>query len=185
MSPFFVRTTRPAHTHAHNTATTPDNAATMAIMFPMAAVITTPEIAASFNNGMEYFNTFGGNPVSCRVGCAVLDVIEREQLQENAHMTGSALLRAISARAETCAIIGDVRGMGLFIGIELVTDRQTKEPATAHASAIVESMKSDGVLMSIDGPLENVLKFKPPIGFRDEHAALFLRALDRALDSIA
>ena len=122
--------------------------------------------------------------MSCRVGCAVLDVIEHEQLQQNALETGAKLLDALRLRAEKHTIIGDICGMGLFIGIELVTDRTTKEPATEQASTIVEVMKSHHVLMSIDGPLENVLKFKPPIGFRDEHVTMFLNALDHALDSL-
>ncbi|MCB8828913.1 aminotransferase class III-fold pyridoxal phosphate-dependent enzyme, partial [Escherichia coli] len=90
---------------------------------PMAAVVTTREIAASFNNGMEYFNTFGGNPVSCAVGLAVLDVIERDNLRQNALETGNYLLQRFEEMKARHAVIGDVRGQGLFLGVELVTDR--------------------------------------------------------------
>lgn len=129
---------------------------------PLAAVVTTPEIAASFDNGMEYFNTFGGNPVSCTIGLAVLDVIEDEHLQANALHTGTHLLHSLRQLMRKHPIIGDVRGLGLFIGIELVRDRQTREPAPRHASYIANRMRERGILLSTDGPHHNVLKIKPP-----------------------
>lgn len=132
---------------------------------PLAAVVTTPEIAASFNNGMEYFNTFGGNPVSCAVGLAVLDVIEQEGLQENALSVGTHLKAGLEDLTNKHWLIGDVRGLGLFLGVELVLDRQTLEPAHKQAAYVVERMKERGVLLSIDGPLHNVLKIKPPLVF--------------------
>jgi 4-aminobutyrate aminotransferase-like enzyme/Ser/Thr protein kinase RdoA (MazF antagonist) len=132
---------------------------------PMGAVITTPEIAASFANGMEYFNTFGGNPVSCAVGLAVLDVIRDEGLQENARDAGTYLLDGLRGLAGRHAIIGDVRGQGLFLGIEFVRDRETKEPAATEAAEIVEAMKNRGILLSTDGPMHNVIKIKPPMVF--------------------
>ena len=148
---------------------------------PMGAVVTTPEIAASFDNGMEYFNTFGGNPVSCAAGLAVLDVIREEGLQENARVTGEYLMAGLRHLADT--LIGDVRGQGLFIGIELVRDRQTREPAPAEATALVNRMKDRGILLSTDGPHHNVIKIKPPIVFsrRDADAlvdGLLLRLRD-------
>src|SRR5439155_20655903 len=119
---------------------------------PLAAVVTTPEIAASFNDGMEYFNTFGGNPVSCAIGMAVLDVIAEEQLQANALQVGTHLMDGLRKLMEKHAIIGDVRGLGLFVGIELVLDRETLVPAAAQASYIANRMSARGILLSTDGP---------------------------------
>jgi 4-aminobutyrate aminotransferase-like enzyme/Ser/Thr protein kinase RdoA (MazF antagonist) len=144
---------------------------------PMGAVITTREIAASFANGMEYFNTFGGNPVSCAVGLAVLDVIRDEGLQENAREAGGFLLEGIREIARHHPLIGDVRGQGLFIGIEFVRDRDTRDPAAEEASAAVEAMKERGVLLSTDGPFHNVIKIKPPLVFTRADAELLLRGL--------
>jgi 4-aminobutyrate aminotransferase-like enzyme len=146
---------------------------------PMGAVVTTPEIAASFANGMEYFNTFGGNPVSCAVGLAVLDVIREEGLQENAHTTGEYLMAGLRELACRNPLIGDVRGQGLFIGIELVRDRETLEPAAAEAEALVNRMKDRGILLSTDGPNHNVIKIKPPIVFSRADADLLLRECGR------
>ncbi len=137
---------------------------------PLAAVVTTPEIAASFDNGMEYFNTFGGNPVSCAVGLVVLDVIEDESLQENALKVGAHLKAGLEGLKSKHPLIGDVRGSGLFIGVELVLDRETREPAAKHASYVVERLKECGILLSTDGPLHNVLKIKPPIVFSHANA---------------
>ena len=148
---------------------------------PLAAVVTTRAIADAFANGMEYFNTFGGNPVSCAVGTAVLDVVEEEGLQENALRAGGYLLERLAGLMDRHALVGDVRGLGLFIGVELVRDRETLEPAAAEASYVVERMKEEGVLLSIDGPLHNVLKLKPPIVFSMEDADFLVRALDRVL----
>ncbi len=148
---------------------------------PMGAVVTTPEIARSFANGMEYFNTCGGNPVSCAVGLAVLDAIRGEGLQANARDTGGYLLRGLAGLAGRHAAIGDVRGVGLFLGIELVRDRETREPAAEAASELVERMKELGVLLSTDGPLHNVIKIKPPLVFSRADADLLLERLDEAL----
>jgi 4-aminobutyrate aminotransferase-like enzyme len=148
---------------------------------PLAAVVTTPEIAASFNNGMEYFNTFGGNPVSCAIGLAVLDVIAEEGLQENAQRVGKHLLDGISELMEKHTLIGDVRGLGLFVGIELVLDRQTLVPAPEQASYIANRMRERGILLSTDGPFHNVLKIKPPMVFTEENADFLVGALDEIL----
>jgi 4-aminobutyrate aminotransferase-like enzyme/Ser/Thr protein kinase RdoA (MazF antagonist) len=148
---------------------------------PMGAVITTPEIAASFANGMEYFNTFGGNPVSCAVGLAVLDVVREEGLQENARDVGDYLLKGLRQLAGRHPLIGDVRGQGLFLGFELVRDRETLEPAAHEASEIVNGMKDRGVLLSTDGPLHNVIKIKPPLVFRCADADLLVEGLDHVL----
>lgn len=138
--------------------------------FPLAAVITTPAIADSFNNGMEYFNTYGGNPVACAAGLAVLDVIENEKLQEHALSTGDYFKKKLSDLKNKHDLIGDVRGLGLFIGVEFVLDRSSLDPAAEHASYIVERMKDYGVLLSTDGPLHNVIKIKPPLCFSRENA---------------
>jgi 4-aminobutyrate aminotransferase-like enzyme len=148
---------------------------------PLAAVITTPEIADAFANGMEYFNTFGGNPVSCAIGMAVMDVIEDEGLQENAARVGKRLLEGLKGLKEKYPLIGDVRGLGLYIGVELVVDRQTLEPATEHADYIINRMRDHGILISSDGPLENVLKMKPPIVFSEKNADEVVNALDKIM----
>ncbi len=151
---------------------------------PLAAVVTTPEIAESFNNGMEYFNTFGGNPVSCAVGLAVLDIIREERLQENALEVGAYLKKGLQKIMDRHLLIGDVRGLGLFIGVELVKDRHTLEPAGQEAVFIIERMKESGVLLSIDGPLHNVLKIKPPIVFTRENADFLIHTLDQVLSEL-
>jgi 4-aminobutyrate aminotransferase-like enzyme/Ser/Thr protein kinase RdoA (MazF antagonist) len=148
---------------------------------PLGIVVTRPEIAASFNNGLEYFNTFGGNPVSCAIGLAVLDVIEEEGLQRNALETGKRLIEGLRALACKHAIIGDVRGAGLFLGFELVRDRRTLEPAAAEAGYLVNRMKEHGVLLSTDGPLENVIKIKPPLCFGLSDADYLIETLDKVL----
>ncbi|SVD34648.1 uncharacterized protein METZ01_LOCUS387502, partial [marine metagenome] len=119
---------------------------------PVAAVITIPEIAVAFNNGMEYFNSFGGNPVSCAIALSVLNVIEQEELQQNALDVGSYLLSELNLLKDKYEIICDVRGSGLFIGTELVKDRKTKEPAPEKANEIINKMKEIGILISTDGP---------------------------------
>jgi 4-aminobutyrate aminotransferase-like enzyme len=146
--------------------------------FPLAAVVTTPEIAASFDNGMEYFNTYGGNPVSCAAGLAVLDVMRDEKLQERALTVGAHLSRGLESLMARFSIIGDVRGLGLFLGIELVRDRVTLEPAAAQAGYVVNRMRDRGILVSTDGPLKNVIKIKPPLPFSSENA-------DQLVDTLA
>ncbi|MCF8040109.1 MAG: aminotransferase class III-fold pyridoxal phosphate-dependent enzyme, partial [Desulfohalobiaceae bacterium] len=148
---------------------------------PLAAVVTTPAIAESFANGMEYFNTFGGNPVSCAIGQAVLDVVSEEGLQEKARKTGLHLLSGLQGLAEEHPIIGHVRGLGLFLGVELVRDRETLEPATLEAEYIINRLKGHGILLSTDGPLDNVLKIKPPLVFDRDDADYLIRCLDKVL----
>jgi 4-aminobutyrate aminotransferase-like enzyme len=148
---------------------------------PLAAVVTTPEIAAAFANGMEYFNTFGGNPVSCEIGLAVLDVIRDEGLQERARRTGGRLLEGLRELARRHPIVGDARGLGLFVGIELVSDREARTPDAAAASYVVERMKDHGILLSTDGPDHDVIKMKPPLSFSDEDAERVLSAFDLVL----
>ena len=148
---------------------------------PLGAVVTTPQIAKAFDNGMEFFSTFGGNPVSMAVGLAVLDVIEEEGLLNHAEQIGQYLRSGFNKLARQHASIGDVRGLGLFIGVELVLDRQTRSPASGLTSMVVESAKSDNILLSAEGPYHNVLKIKPPMQFSFVDADLLLSSVDRAL----
>jgi 4-aminobutyrate aminotransferase-like enzyme len=148
---------------------------------PLGAVVVSRVIAEAFNNGLEYFNTFGGNPVSMATGLAVLDVIEAEGIQQHAHEVGDYLMGKLRELMLQHAIIGDVRGHGLFIGVELVRDRQTKVPAVPEIDDIVEEMKERGFLLSTDGPLHNVLKIKPPMTFNKEDADALVYHLDLVL----
>jgi 4-aminobutyrate aminotransferase-like enzyme/Ser/Thr protein kinase RdoA (MazF antagonist) len=146
--------------------------------FPLAAVVTTPEIAASFNNGMEFFSTFGGNPVACAAGLAVLDVLAEEHLQENALRVGSYLIARLKSLQEKHALIGDFRGSGLFLGIDLVTDRESREPAPNQATYVVNRLRERGILTGTDGPYHNVIKLRPPLVFSQTDADLFVATLD-------
>jgi 4-aminobutyrate aminotransferase-like enzyme len=148
---------------------------------PLAAVVTSAEIAEAFDNGMRYFNTFGGNPVSCAVGLAVLDVMEREGLQRRGVEVGRRLQAGLKALAEHHPLIGDVRGQGLYIGVELVRDRDTLEPAAAEARIVAERMKEEGIVLIPNGELDNVLKIKPPMVFVHDDADLLLDRLDAVL----
>ena len=148
---------------------------------PLGAVITSPEIAAAFANGMEYFSTFGGNPVSCAIGLAVLDVIAEEGLQANALEVGQHLQAGLQEVAARWPLIGDIRGLGLFVGIELVRDRTTLEPAGEEADRVASRMRERGVLVSTDGPFHNVLKIKPPLVFTTADADQLVATLDHVL----
>ncbi len=151
---------------------------------PLAAVATRPEIAASFANGMEYFNTFGGNPVSAAIGLAVLDVIRDERLIANARERGRQLMDGLNALAGSHVVIGDVRGLGLFIGVEFVKGRKTLQPDAAALKQVIEAMKAGGILLSSEGPHHNVLKIKPPLVISAEECARFLGTLDRILTNL-
>jgi len=149
--------------------------------FPLAAVVTTSEIAASFNNGMEFFSTFGGNPVACAAGLAVLHVLEEEHLQENALRVGIYLITRLKSLKGKYALIGDVRGSGLFLGVDLVLDRQTRETAANQASYVVNRLRERGILAGTDGPHHNVIKLRPPLIFSQADADLFVVTLDAVL----
>jgi 4-aminobutyrate aminotransferase-like enzyme/Ser/Thr protein kinase RdoA (MazF antagonist) len=153
--------------------------------FPLAAVITTPEIANSFNNGMEFFSTFGGNPVACAAGLAVLDVLDEERLQQNALRVGTYLMKVLKALQEQHALIGDVRGSGLFLGIDLVLERGTREPAPLQASYVVNRLRDCGILTGTDGPHHNVIKLRPPLVFSQADGDLFVKTLDGILQEDA
>lgn len=147
---------------------------------PMGAVFTTKEVASAFGE-MEFFSTFGGNPVSCAIGSAVLDVIEQEKLMEGASSLGKRLMDGLNSLMDSHQIVGDVRGRGLFLGIELVRDRATKEPADIEAAFLVDMMREKGVLLSTDGPLHNVIKIKPPMVLTAYDVDDALQKLDETL----
>ena len=151
---------------------------------PIGAVVTTREIAASFDNGMEFFSTFGGNTVSCAIGLAVLDVLRDEQLQAHARDVGQRMLTGLRPFVDRHPIVGDVRGSGLFLGVELVRDRTTLEPAGSEASYVANRLREMGILLGTDGPYHNVVKIRPPMPFNAEDADLLVGALDRALGEL-
>ena len=144
---------------------------------PMAAVFTTPEIASSFEE-MEFFSTFGGNPVSCAIGMAVIDCIEQDGLMKRATELGERFMAGLKELQAKHDIIGDVRGRGLFLGFELVKDRETKEPAAEEAAKIVDMMRGRGVLLSTDGPHHNVIKIKPPTTLTEKDIDYALMHMD-------
>ena len=148
---------------------------------PLAAVVVNQKIADAFNNGLEYFNTYGGNPVSMATGLAVLDIIETEQMQAHALSVGNYFMDELRKLQQKFPIIDDVRGHGLFIGAELVRDAQLKTPAVPEIDIIVNKMKDRGFLLSTDGPLHNVLKIKPPMTFSKENVKSFCENLEQVL----
>ncbi|KAF1052912.1 MAG: 5-aminovalerate aminotransferase DavT [Stenotrophomonas maltophilia] len=152
---------------------------------PIAGVVARAEVLDSFGRSVRYFNTFGGNPVSCAAAQAVLDVIRDERLQERSQRIGDYLLAGFRRLAERHELIGDVRGAGMFLGVELVSDRATQAPAAEQTRRVVNGMRERGVLISAAGPLENILKIRPLLVFEQEHADLFLESLDAALADAA
>lgn len=146
---------------------------------PLAAVVCTQEVAEAFANGMEYFNTFGGNPVSSAIGKGVLSVIQEEGLQENALKTGNYLKEGLNKLKQKFPIIADVRGQGLFLGFELCDSK--KNPLADQAEYLMNRMKELGILMSTDGPDHNVLKIKPPMVFSKENADELIHRLTTVL----
>ncbi len=148
---------------------------------PLAAVVTSRAIADAFDNGMEYFSTFGGNTVSCAIGLAVLDVMRDERLQAHALAVGERLLSGLRPMVDRHELVGDVRGTGLFLGVELVRDRVTLEPAGAAAAYVANRMREQGILLGTDGPAHNVIKIRPPMPFDTPDADLLVETLDRIL----
>lgn len=153
--------------------------------FPVAAVVTTSEIAKSFQDvGTEYFNTFGGNPVSCAAALAVLDEIETKQLVKNADIIGTYIMANLNQIKSTSRVIGDVRGLGFFIGIDIVENLTTKMPAPEIAQYIVNRFRDERILMSTEGKHGNVLKFKPPMVFNMDDARRFLDVFAKSLTEV-
>jgi 4-aminobutyrate aminotransferase-like enzyme len=151
---------------------------------PMAVVVTTAEIAEKFTDKYHYFNTFGGNPVSAAVGLAVLDVIEQESILQNVHDVGIYLREGLQSLASQYDLIGDIRGKGLFYGVELVCDRKLKQPAEKQATAIREYLRNNGVLLGTTGALGNVIKIRPPMIFSRPDVDLLLVRLEQAIKQL-
>lgn len=149
--------------------------------YPMGGVAIRPDLLAAFGSQNGYFNTFGGNPVAAAAGLAVLDTLAAEGLQKNAHETGVYLRDGIAALGKSDPSIGDVRGAGLYIGVELVRDKHSRTPDRDAAERIVNAMRTRNVLIGTAGKFGNVLKIRPPLAFRHEHADIFLEAFADAL----
>lgn len=151
---------------------------------PVAGLTVRPEVMQAFGQASRYFNTFGGNPVSMAAATAVLDVIQHNGLQANALNVGNYLREKLAALGQRHAIVGEARGAGLFVGLELVTDRTTRAPATAQAAQVVNGLRQRQVLLSATGPHANVLKIRPPLVFQREHADLLVERLDTVLGTL-
>lgn len=154
----------------------------MANGHPMGAVVTTTEIADAFANGMEFFSSFGGNPVSCEAARAVLHILEEEQLQQQAAETGDYYIALLNDLQKKYPVLGDIRGSGLFLGVEFITEKN--EPNTELASVVVNRLKDNFILTSTDGPFNNVLKSKPPLCFTKKNAKEVVTRLDEILKAV-
>lgn len=152
--------------------------------FPMGALVTTREIAEAFDNGMEFFSTFGGNPVACAAATAVLDVVEEERLQDNAQKLGSLFLSDLRNMQTRHEIIGDVRGEGFFLGIELVRDRESLEPGDTEASYVVNRLREHHILAGTDGPLHNVIKIRPSMVVEARDMSRVVEVMERIFEEI-
>ncbi len=150
---------------------------------PMAATVIKRDLIEKFAKKTGYFNTFGGNPVSSAAGMAVLDVIEEENLQENALIVGAYLKKGIESLSSKYDLIGDVRGKGFFLAVEMIKD-SSRTPATQSASNVVQELKKCGILTNTIGPDENILKLRPPMVFSRENADFFLQQLKKVLNNI-
>lgn len=150
---------------------------------PVAGVVTTPEIAAEFATHRNYFNTFGGNPVSAVVALTVLDIIDDEALLAHSTEMGGTFGRALGALAERHPIIGNVQGSGLFWGVDLVADRSTREPiAYADSKRLLTELRRGGILAGVTGRWSNVLKLRPPLPFAPRHVDELVDVLDHVLE---
>lgn len=148
---------------------------------PIGVVISTPEIAQAFARGPEFFSTFGGSTLSCRVGKTVLDIVDDEGLMQNAADMGVRLMKGLHALARQHDVIGDVRGMGLFVGVELVRDRVARTPATAVTSYVLNRMREERILMGCEGPDNNILKIRTPLSIDAEGVDMVLAYLGKIL----
>ena len=152
--------------------------------YPIAAVVTTDEIAQTYNKEYGYFNTFGGNPVACAAGLAVLEIIKKDQLMKHAKSTGLYFYQELIKLAGKYELISDVRGSGLFLGVELI-DPIEKEPATKKTAEVVDLLSKNGVLVGKTGPDSNVIKIRPPMTFKEQHVDRVVESLDEALSSLS
>jgi 4-aminobutyrate aminotransferase-like enzyme len=148
---------------------------------PIAGLVAKPEVLADFALRARYFNTFGGNPVSCAAGLAVLEVMEEESLMANAEVVGRYMKQGLESLAERFSAIGEVRGVGLFIGADLVKDRERREPDPALAIRLVNGLRKRRILIGASGPEGHVLKIRPPLPFSKDNADQFLNALEDTL----
>ena len=153
----------------------------MANGHPVGAVVTTPEMMATFRNGFRYFNTFGGNPVSCAAAMAVLDEMDAGDLMNNAADVGDYARSQMEGLAQKHAMIGNVRGMGLVFGAEMVLDHTAKTPATAFTDRVINAMRERGVLLSKLGRYRNTLKIRPPMPFSMANVDHLISTLDDVL----
>lgn len=148
---------------------------------PVAGVVTSDEILSRFRNAFRYFNTFGGNPVSCAAAMAVLEEIEAKQLQDNAAKIGKLAFDRLTELAATYGVIGDVRQAGMVFGCEYVLDRETKEPAVAYADRVINAMRHEGVILSKLGRHKNTLKIRPPMPFDEANLDQLITTLDKVM----
>ena len=145
---------------------------------PIGVVITSQEIADSFANGIEFFSTFGGSTLSCQTGKAVLDIVDDEQLADNAQQMGKRLITGLRDLQKTHKIIGDVRGIGLFIGVELVTNLETRNPASTVADYVLNRLRAHRILIGTEGPCDNVLKIRPPLTIEENDINYLIETFD-------
>jgi 4-aminobutyrate aminotransferase-like enzyme/Ser/Thr protein kinase RdoA (MazF antagonist) len=144
---------------------------------PIGVLVTTREIADSFAEGPEYFSTFGGSNLSCRIGKEVLDIVDEEGLMENARVMGGKLLKGLHDLQTDFELIGDVRGYGLFIGVDLVNDRNTREAGTQIADYVKNRMRDHRILIGSEGPEDNILKIRPPLTIDDDGVDMILQVM--------
>ncbi|MCX7561280.1 aminotransferase class III-fold pyridoxal phosphate-dependent enzyme [Sulfitobacter sp. F26204] len=152
---------------------------------PLGVVVTTPKIAEAFAQGPEYFSTFGGSTLSCRIGKEVLDIVDDEGLMENARLMGTSLREGLLQLAQKHSLVGDVRGFGLFIGVDLVQDRESRLPATQVADYVKNRMRDLRILIGCEGPADNILKIRPPLTVDEEGVEMILAGLDQTLQEAA
>ena len=149
---------------------------------PLGAVITTKEIGESFDNGIEFFSTFGGSNLSCRIGTEVLKIVDDEKLQKNAKTVGDFLISGLNELKNNFEFIGDVRGMGLFIGIEII--RNDGSEATELCAYIKNKMRDNRILIGSDGPKDNIIKIRPPLTIELEDVEMLLATLSEVLEGV-
>ena len=148
---------------------------------PIGVVITTEEIAKSFDNGIEFFSTFGGSDLSCLIANEVLKIVDDENLKSNAKKMGDILINELNKLKFKFPIIGDVRGLGLFLGVEIINNIETKEPDTQKADYICNRLREKNILIGLEGPSENVIKIRPPLCLSKEDVLTFIRAFSEVL----